>query len=112
RDYGWGRINALKAMRLAVTGSKQFAGTNKAVAYPNPFRPKTHRLVSFTVPEDMLAANMEVKVYTSEGELVKKLTGPAWDGKNEAGSPVASGVYIFRVKTDKDAAVGKLALIR
>ncbi len=112
RNYGWGRINALKAMRLAVTGSKQFAGTNKAVAYPNPFRPKTHRLVSFTVPEDMLAANMEVKVYTSEGEQVRKLTGPAWDGKNEAGAAVASGVYIFRVKTGKDAAVGKLALIR
>ena len=112
RDYGWGRINALKAMRLAVTGSKQFAGSNKAVAYPNPFRPKTHRLVTFTIPEDMLAPNMEVKVYTSEGELVKKLTGSAWDGKNEAGAAVASGVYIFRVKTDKDAAVGKLALIR
>ncbi len=112
RDYGWGRINALKAMRLAVTGSKQFAGSNKAVAYPNPFRPKTHRLVSFTVPEDMMAPNTEVKVYTSEGELVKKVVGSAWDGKNEAGAAVASGVYIFRVKTDKDAAVGKLALIR
>lgn len=112
RDYGWGRINALKAMRLAITGSKQFAGTNKAVAYPNPFRPKTHRLVSFTVPEDMMAPNMEVKVYTSEGELVKKVVGSAWDGKNETGAAVASGVYIFRVKTDKDAAVGKLALIR
>lgn len=112
RDYGWGRINALKALRLAVTGSKLFAGTNKAVAYPNPFRPKTHRLVSFTIPEDMMAPNMEVKVYTSEGELVKKVTGSAWDGKNETGAAVASGVYIFRVKTDKDAAVGKLALIR
>ncbi len=112
RDFGWGRINALKAMRLAVTGSKQFRGTNKAVAYPNPFRPRTQRLVSFTVPEEMTAPNMEVKVYTSEGELVKKVDGLAWDGKNEAGAAVASGVYIFRVKTDKDAAVGKLALIR
>ena len=112
RDFGWGRVNALKAMRLAITGSKQFAGTSKAVAYPNPFRPKTHRLVSFTVPEEMTAPNMEVKVYTSEGELIKKVDGLAWDGKNEAGAAVASGVYIFRVKTDKDAAVGKLALIR
>ena len=112
RDFGWGRINALKAMRLAVTGSKQFAGTNKAVAYPNPFRPKTHRLVSFTIPENMTAPDMEVKIYTSEGELVKKIETLAWDGKNETGAAVASGVYIFRVKTDKDAAVGKFALIR
>lgn len=112
RDFGWGRINALKAMRLAMTGSKQFRGTNKAVSYPNPFRPKTQRLVSFTVPEEMTAPNVEVKIYTSEGELIKKLEGLAWDGKNEAGAAAASGVYIFRVKTDKDAAVGKLALIR
>jgi len=112
RSFGWGRINALKAMRLAVTGSKLFAGTNKAVAYPNPFRPKTQRLVTFTIPETMMAANVEVKVYTSEGELVKKLQALAWDGKNEAGIAVASGVYIFRVKTDKDAAVGKFALLR
>ncbi|MBI4351696.1 MAG: S8 family serine peptidase [Elusimicrobia bacterium] len=112
RDFGYGRINALKAMRLAVTGSTQFAGTNKAVAYPNPFRPGTQRLVTFTVPEEMSAPSVEVKIYTSEGELVRKLTSSAWDGKNEAGAAVASGVYLFRVKTDKDAAVGKMALIR
>lgn len=112
RDYGYGRINALKAMRLAVTGSTEFAGTHKAVAYPNPFRPKTHRLVSFTVPVEIAAPNTEVKIYTSEGELIKKIIGLAWNGKNEAGAPVASGVYIFRVKTDKDAAMGKVALIR
>ncbi|MDA8244446.1 MAG: S8 family serine peptidase [Elusimicrobia bacterium] len=112
RDFGWGRVNALKAMRLAMTGSKDFAGTGKAVAYPNPFRPKTARLVTFSIPDRILAPGAEVSVYTSEGELVKKLDGLAWDGKNAAGADVASGVYIFRVKTDKDAAVGKMALLR
>ncbi len=112
RDFGWGRVNALKAMRLATTGSKDFAGTGKAVAYPNPFRPKAARLVTFSVPDRILAPGAEVSVYTSEGELVKKLDGLSWDGKNAAGADVASGVYIFRVKTDKDAAVGKMSLLR
>lgn len=112
RNFGWGRINAMKALRLAATGTTRFAGTNKAVAYPNPFRPATQRLVTFTVPQEMSASGLEVKVYTSEGELVRKLESSSWDGKNEAGAPVASGVYIFRVKTDKDSAVGKMALIR
>lgn len=112
RDFGFGRINALKALRLAVTGTKQFAGTNKAVAYPNPFNPKTQRRVTFTVPESISASDVEVKVYTSEGELVKKLDSLSWDGRNEAGVPAASGVYIFRVKTAKDAAVGKFALLK
>lgn len=111
-DYGYGRINAMKALRLAVTGTEQFPGTRKAVAYPNPFRPKTHRRVTFTIPEQIAASGVEIKVYTSEGELVKKLDSPSWDGLNEAGVMVASGVYLFRVKTGKDAAVGRFALLK
>ncbi len=110
--YGWGRIDALKAMRLAETGSLSFTGAFKAVAYPNPFRPKTQRLVSFTIPGKIFGPNAQVKVYTSEGELVRKLDGLAWDGKNDSGSDVASGVYLFRMKTDNGSALGKLALIR
>ncbi|OGR63716.1 MAG: hypothetical protein A2X31_08545 [Elusimicrobia bacterium GWB2_63_22] len=112
RYFGLGRINALKALRLAVTGSTFSAGSRKAIAYPNPFRPSAHRLVSFSVPDDLTGSELEVKVYTSEGELVKKLDSSSWDGRNTAGAPVASGVYIFRVKTDSDSAVGKMALIR
>ncbi len=111
-SYGWGRINALKAMRLAETGSLSFTGASKAVAYPNPFRPKIQRLVSFTIPGKIFGPNAQVKVYTSEGELVKKLDGLAWDGKNDSGNDVASGVYLFRMKTDNGSALGKLALIR
>ena len=88
------------------------AASRKAVAYPNPFRPASHRLVSFSVPDALTGSELEVKVYTAEGELVKKLDSSSWDGKNAAGAPVASGIYIFRVKTDKDSAVGKMALIR
>ncbi|OGR51920.1 MAG: hypothetical protein A2049_07730 [Elusimicrobia bacterium GWA2_62_23] len=102
----------MKALRLAVTGTEQFPGTRKAVAYPNPFRPKTHRRVTFTIPEQIAASGVEIKVYTSEGELVKKLDSPSWDGRNEAGVMVASGVYLFRVKTGKDAAVGRFALLK
>ena len=112
RDFGWGRINALKALRLVVTGTANFAGTAKALAYPNPFRPNSQRLVTFTVPAQLASSGVEVKIYTSEGELVKKLDGLSWDGRNSAGAAVASGVYLFRLKTDKDSAVGKFALIR
>jgi subtilisin family serine protease len=112
RDFGWGRINAMKALRLAETGSATFAGTKKAVSYPNPFRPKSQRLVTFSVPAEIAASGVEVRVYTSEGELVRKIDGLAWDGKNAAGADAASGVYLFKVKTDKGYATGKLALVR
>lgn len=112
RYYGRGRINALKAMRLAL-GLRDANGTDaRAVAYPNPFRPKRDRRATFTVPDPLLSANSEVKIYTAEGELVRKLDALDWDGRNDAGVEAASGVYIFRVTTDKGAAVGKMALIR
>ena len=112
RSYGYGRINALKAIRKAANEKASLKGETKAVSYPNPFRPRTQRLVTFSVPAEIFSSNAVVKVYTSEGELVRKLEALTWDGKNEAGADVASGIYIFRVKTDKDSAVGKLALIR
>ena len=112
RDFGWGRINAYKAICSVVPCRAYSSGAKKAVAYPNPFRPKTHNLLAFKIAETLTGAELEVEIYTSEGELVKKLEGLAWDGKNEAGAPVASGVYLFRVKTDKDSAVGKFALLR
>jgi thermitase len=112
RYYGYGRINAYRAICSVVSCPSYTAGPKKASAYPNPFRPASHRLLAFKTAPDFDTSGIEIKVYTSEGELVKKLTGLAWDGKNEAGLPVASGVYLFRVKTDSDAAVGKFALIR
>lgn len=112
RGFGRGRINALRSMRLAMTGSAAFKGDAKVVAYPNPFTPRTQRLVTFSVPKDLLGPGLEIKVYTSEGELVKKISGQAWDGRNEAGAEVASGVYLVRVKTDRDAALGKFAVLR
>lgn len=110
--YGWGRINAYKAICKVVSCPSYTAGEKKASAYPNPFRPAAHRLLAFKTAPGFDTSGLEIKVYTPEGELVRKLTGLAWDGKNEAGVLVASGVYLFRVKTDSDSATGKFALIR
>jgi subtilisin family serine protease len=110
--YGFGRINAYKAICRVVSCPSYTAGEKKASAYPNPFRPSTHRLLAFKTAPGFDTPGLEIKIYTQEGELVKKLDGLAWDGKNEAGVLVASGVYLFRVKTDSDSATGKFALIR
>ena len=111
--FGFGRINALKAMLLAVNNTySDFKGALKSVPLPNPFRPKTDKTIIFTIPPELSAGNLELKIYTPDGELVKKLSGADWDGKNEAGFFAASGVYIFYLKTDKGSAKGKFAVIR
>jgi thermitase len=111
RSYGGGRINAYKAI-CALVPCRAGGAEKKASAYPNPFRPAVHHFAAFRTAQDFDTAGMKITVYTSEGEQVRKLDGLAWDGKNDAGAPVASGVYVFLVKTDSETAVGKLALIR
>jgi len=73
--------------------------------YPNPFNPTT--IISFTIPYDLTNSLTELKIYDLQGRLIKILVNevlPAgnylskWDGKNEMGNQVASGVYIYNLK--------------
>lgn len=109
---GAGMINAYRAMRLAVTGSAAFEGDEQAIAFPNPFRPAEHGAVAISVPRSMQGRSLKIKVYTMDGQFVRELTGQAWDGKNTNGLPVASGVYIFLVKTENGSQRGRVAVIR
>jgi hypothetical protein len=68
---------------------------------PNPFNPVTEIRYALPAP-----AWVEVRVYNVAGELVRTLRdGPeeagfrsvVWDGRNDAGHPVASGVYLYSV---------------
>ncbi|OGR79861.1 MAG: hypothetical protein A2X32_00150 [Elusimicrobia bacterium GWC2_64_44] len=111
RSYGAGRVNAFRAV-CSVLPCRAAGAEKKAAAYPNPFRPAVHHFAAFKTSQGFGTAGMKITVYTQEGELVRKLDGLAWDGKNDSGAPVASGVYVFLVKTDTETAVGKLALIR
>ncbi len=64
--------------------------------YPNPFKPNsTGGVMHFT----NLPPNTKIKIFTVSGELIAKIKAGAdgmaqWDGKNENGNNVASGVYI------------------
>lgn len=72
--------------------------------YPNPFNPETWIPYQLSAPADVT-----VRIYATSGALIRSLTigyQPAgtyqnrssavyWDGKNEVGEPIASGVYFY-----------------
>ncbi|RMH74775.1 MAG: T9SS C-terminal target domain-containing protein, partial [Calditrichaeota bacterium] len=69
--------------------------------YPNPFNPVT--TIEFSLPH---ASRITLYVYDVAGRMVKTLVNgnlPAgnhtvkWDGTGEAGQPVGSGVYLYRL---------------
>lgn len=68
---------------------------------PNPFSPETR--IEFDLPR---AGRVELKVYAVRGRLVRTLVedrraagshSVRWDGRDEAGRKVASGVYFYNL---------------
>ena len=72
--------------------------------YPNPFNPNTK--IEFKVPAN---EHVSINVYNLEGRLVKTLINQnmmsgqhvvEWNGTNQFGAKVASGMYIYQLKTN------------
>ena len=90
------------------------ANLGAAHCYPVPFKPSAgHTRITFTG----LTRQARVRVYTVSGELVRTLEkndgGETldWDVRNSRGQNVASGVYVFTVKSGGETATGKLMVI-
>jgi len=89
----------------------------RAVAYPNPFNPSTR--IEATLPA---AHAVSLEILDSAGRLQRRLldgvphAGGAlravWDGRDEAGRRLASGVYHYRLRADGCALGGKLVLLK
>jgi hypothetical protein len=83
---------------------------------PNPFAEEA--LISFSAPA---AANVAIGVYDVHGRLVRTvLSGQveggshqvAWDGRDDAGSRVARGVYFCRMTAGEFSATEKVVLLK
>ncbi len=84
--------------------------------YPNPFNPAT--TISFYIPEREM---VRLEIYNILGRRVRTLaTGVAligrqdivWDGLNETGAPVASGVYFYRLTAGDKSETRRMVLLK
>ena len=84
--------------------------------YPNPFNPSTTIRYSLAKKSDVT-----LEVYNTLGQRVRTLFSGArstgqyesiWDGTNDNGGHVASGVYFYRLRSGEYNAVRKLVMIR
>lgn len=46
------------------------------------------------------------------GDYTKRGSCPAWDGRNENGEYVTSGIYLYQVKTKNSSVIKKIAVVR
>lgn len=109
-----------------VAGTPEFVATSGQTATPtqtalrqnrpNPFNPTT--VIRFDLAQ---SAPVALVVYNVDGRRVRQLLsqplGPGgyevpWDGRNDSGAPVASGVYFYRLTAGDYSATRKMILLK
>ncbi|RMI09018.1 MAG: T9SS C-terminal target domain-containing protein [Calditrichaeota bacterium] len=87
--------------------------------YPNPFNPTTQ--ITYTVPAGYRHVPVQLVIYNQLGQQVRTLVNAprqpgrytvTWDGRDDAGNRVSSGIYFYRLQIGDLRAVRKMALIR
>ncbi len=85
--------------------------------YPNPFNPTT--VIEFDVPE---RAHVTITVYNVLGQKVTTLIDEEvapqfskrveWDGRSASGTPAATGIYFYKLETDRFVKTKKMMLLK
>ena len=94
-----------------------FLGQN----FPNPFQPATHGQTLFPFSLDRASPATQLSIFATDGRLVQIFDlgqlAPleyvqAWDGRNQSGELVGSGLYYGVLETSVGKAVRTLAVVR
>ncbi|MHC1736432.1 MAG: C25 family cysteine peptidase [Ignavibacteriaceae bacterium] len=95
----------------------------QAYNYPNPMKDNTH----FTMNLSQIPDELQLKIYTVAGRLIKEMTlngsnlkigfnSLPWDGRDQDGDLIANGVYLYKIILKKDnksvSITEKLAIVK
>jgi parallel beta-helix repeat protein len=119
-------LRSLLNLAPKTTGSVFAAGVNSNILapqryalnqnYPNPFNPNTH--IEFSIPT---TCQVSLKIYNLFGETIATLVNEykdpgtyqvSWNGRNHFGTPVASGIYFYKLEAERYIAQKKMILLK
>ena len=105
----------------AIIGAPDFS-LDQVIVYPIPWRPHSGNPLTGNETDgisfDLLPSECGIQIFTISGERVREIQhsgGDAierWDVRTARGEPVASGLYIYLIKTPTGHRTGKLIVIR
>ena len=84
--------------------------------FPNPFNPST--TVSYSLAK---SGNATLRIYNTKGQLVKTLVSGGqkagqnkivWDGLNDSGKPVSSGLYFYKLDAPNYTSTRKMLMLK
>jgi len=116
--------NPTPQMRLALSELKKLLNpveTELLQNYPNPFNPETW--IPFQLTKD---AEVLITIYDISGKLIRQIElgkqsagvyvnkdkAAYWDGRNDAGERVSSGVYFYHLKAGKFEATRRMLIVK
>jgi hypothetical protein len=84
--------------------------------YPNPFNP--HTVIEYALPKE---SKVKIVVYNILGQKVRVLKDEIekegykrviWDGRDDSGSEVASGIYFYRIVAENFVKAKKMMMVK
>ena len=121
-------VRQLDITRFELNGGRMKATVRnlpKAFAllqnYPNPLNPETWIPYQLSEPADV-----SITIYRMTGQMVRRLElgsmmpghyvdksrAAYWDGRNESGERVSSGIYFYRLQTGRDSSIRKMTAVK
>jgi len=113
RVFEWTGETGVEEYTIAVDVPREF---QLAQNYPNPFNAQT--TIEYTISRP---GHVSLKVFNSTGQLVRTLVNDyrpinryalTWDGTDEGGRPVASGVYFCQLMAGEYNQTMKMSLLK
>jgi hypothetical protein len=110
---GWSDVEDETAEETAIRGF------SLSCNYPNPFNPVTS--IQYAVGSGQTSLRTTLRIYNIRGQLVRTLVDEpqkrgfyrvSWDGRDDAGDQVASGIYLYKLEAGDFTEARKMVLIR
>ena len=108
-----GNVTALSTIASSIMTSDQDSPT-LAANYPNPFNIETH--IAYSLPK---SGNVRLNIFNIRGQRVRSLVQEyqrvgfhtaRWDGRDDLGAVMGSGVYFLLFLTDTHQLSGQMIL--
>jgi hypothetical protein len=134
--FGVPRVDSAYKLFPPEKGIVEVDGDEIGAIFPNPFAPASAPKVYFQINLTRPASEAQISIFSASGALIDTITLDAtimsrpgrygdngdvamldrinayWDGRNEAGKPVAAGLYLAVLQTTFGRHATKFALVR
>ena len=123
RPTSWAAFDQTKSALIAMITGNSYENTDDSNIpapslsnFPNPFNPST--TIRFSIPQD---SPVKLVVYNTRGQVVKTIVNDTlpkgnhssfWNGIDEHGRAVSSGVYFYRLQAGNSTLTGKCLLLK